>query len=301
MRARGYPNEEEDRAETIQIAHVAALPAPESRRRHEARAALRDHGPRDAGCRMHRAGSGAAHLAREHQRIPAPAADPLTRECRSRHCNEVPAPPTSGPWGAEPRERCRRGAVRSHSATPPATVRNSGCGRTMSVVNAAYHHSGARASSLRRRCSHSNSIRPRARTPILIGTHRLCEGLDRRPEPRCPDRGAQGGTVLHDPHRDRRRRHPCKTIWPTHTHEPTLGPIDHHTLRPACNRAIHIRVSFGTQPQSTRKWAHTDRLGHVAEPRLPPARRSIRLPCQSASSGFRARSPSSSRCGTPYR
>ena len=42
----------------------------------------------------------------------------------------------------------------------------------------------------------------------FIRPHRLCQGLDRGPEPRCPDRGTQGRRMHHDPHRDPRRRHP---------------------------------------------------------------------------------------------
>ena len=40
----------------------------------------------------------------------------------------------------------------------------------------------------------------------FIRPHRLCQGLDRGPEPRCPDGGASSRRVHHGPHRDRRRR-----------------------------------------------------------------------------------------------
>ena len=40
----------------------------------------------------------------------------------------------------------------------------------------------------------------------FIRPHRLCQGLDREPQPRCPDGGASSRRVHHGPHRDRRRR-----------------------------------------------------------------------------------------------
>ena len=36
----------------------------------------------------------------------------------------------------------------------------------------------------------------------IIRPHRLCQGLDRGPEPRCPDGGASGCALHHGPHRD---------------------------------------------------------------------------------------------------
>ena len=35
----------------------------------------------------------------------------------------------------------------------------------------------------------------------IIRPHRLCQGLDRGPEPRCPNRGASDRTLHHGPHR----------------------------------------------------------------------------------------------------
>ena len=51
-----------------------------------------------------------------------------------------------------------------------------------------------------------NPDRRHTQNEHLVGTDRLCQGLDRGPEPRCADRGGRGGTVHHRPHRNRRRR-----------------------------------------------------------------------------------------------